>query len=202
MKSKQLLIGLGLAITLVAGMGLAFNGCVTASKKLKDSDSSAVVPEPKTKASAVKASVTPEDEVRALAEEWKVTWNKGAAGDKGAAVRYLAYFSPDAEIMARVKGEQKIVSKTFYKTMLPGIFKKVGFVKQRDPQVVILNDKEAQVEMVVTMLNNEDVWSIKNVDLVLIDGVWLIKKSVYTVYFRGPGDPRDRPKGGYGEELN
>ena len=33
MKSKKLLIGLGLAITLVAGMGLALGGCVMQSFK-------------------------------------------------------------------------------------------------------------------------------------------------------------------------
>ena len=194
MKSKKLLIGLGLAITLVAGMGLAFNGCVTASKKLKDSDSSAVVPEPKTKASAVKASVTPEDEVRALVVRLERMWNEKDT------VGFLAAFSEKAKIMTRVGKEQRIMSKEEYKDTLPNSFTKYGAIKYKEPEIK-LDGNRADVKVPCVILKIEDnVWFLRKMQLIYINGTWLIERSTYDVHFKGPGGPNRRLD--LGEEIS
>lgn len=192
-KSKRLLIGLRLAITLVAGVGLALGGCVTPSKELKDSGSSAVVPEPKTRVSAIKASnlpavSRPEDEIKSVIKELERAWNEK---DKD---KYLAFFSPDAKILTGGRRkEEKIVDKQTYEKMFPALFNEHGSMRYGDPNVNVIGNK-AEIEMVCNILDNDDVWLTKRMWLERVHGAWLVRLSTFEVHFKGPGDPRERPR--------
>ena len=142
--------------------------------------------------SASAPAVAPEDGVRAVVEHLQDTWNrKDAPG-------FLAAFSKNAKIM--VGKEQRVMSKEEYKGMFPDLFIKYGTIKYKEPEIKVAGN-HADLEVVCTIVDNEDVWLIRKMQLIYTNGTWLIEKSTYTVYFRGPGDPRDRPRD-RGEELD
>ena len=183
MKSSKLLIGLGLAITLVAGMGLALGGCVTESTNLKKPASS---------------YSKDQEAVRQVIVQSQDAWNKKDAE------AYLAFFSDDAQIM--VGKERRVVTKTAYKKMLPSVFKHVGEVRHESFDLKVDNQgRTAEVDLVVSNSGKtgDIIWLTKKVLLAKRGGRWLITESTFNVYFKGDTDPRERRKGPIpGEKLD
>jgi len=175
MKSNKLLICLGLAITLVAGMGLALGGCKTASTNFKK-------PAP---------SYSPEEEViRRLILKATENFNKERTK------AFLECYSEDAQIMVWIKGKLRMVSKVTYAKMFPKEFAKVGKARYESLSVEV-NDNIAKAEGVVSIskgFGEDIVWTKKYLDLIYQDGRWLIVKSSIDVYFRGDVDPRDKTR--------
>jgi len=182
MKSSKLLISLVLAITLVAGIGLALGGCKTASTNLKEPASS--------------CSQEQEKAIEQILSESKDAFN---SKDIKA---YLSYFTEDAQIM--VGREQKIVSKAAYIKRLPGVFKLVGFIKHESFKIETDdNCQTAEVNLVASnsYRGGDFNWLIKKLRLVNRGGKWLIRESTYSVYFKGE-DPREKRRGGDELEEN
>ena len=174
MKSKSLLISLPLAITLLAGMGLALGGCVTASKKLKASDTSSYSQK--------------EREIRQMLSSSQNAWNS-----QNTKV-LLDCLSEDAQIM--VGREQKMFSKAQYANMLPYMFDRVGKMKRGSPSINVVGDK-AEIDVWILFSKISLVWFVKKINLIYSEekGRWLIQKSVFTTSFRGRhADPREHPK--------
>ena len=168
----------------------------------------AVVPEDeaKSKVSAVRAPSAPsvptniplgqEAAVREFILQTEKDWN--AKNIKG----ILGALAENAEIMIPVgKDEHKIISKEEYKKILPDLFKH-GRVKCKEPEIKFIGSHgDAEVEWECVIVDNQDIWLVKKLQLIYADGSWLVKKSVYDMHWRGPGEPRSRPRD-RGEELN
>lgn len=175
MKSKKLLIGLGLAITLVAGMGLNLGGCVTASTKLKVSDTSSYSQK--------------EREIRQVMLLLEDAWNKRDAET------FLSLFSEDAQIM--VGRERRIVSKEEYKKMFPARFND-GRVKDKVLGIKMVNSSSAIVKTNAILLDKDGISLSKKICLVYDNKRWMINESTYLIEV---SDQRRRHRGS-GESLD
>ena len=138
------------------------------------------------------AVVSREDEIVALIKRLEDTWNrKDAPG-------FLAVFSEDAKIM--VGKEERIMSKEEYKGMFPDLFTKYGAIKYKEPEIK-LDGNRADVKVPCVILKIEDnVWFLRKMQLIYINGTWLIERSTYDVHFKGPGGPNRRLD--LGEEIS
>ena len=176
MKTKNLLIGLGLAITLVAGMGLALGGCKTASTNLKEP-----------------ASSCSQEQEKAI--EQILSDSRDAFNSKDIKA-YLSYFTEDAKIMFGRKRE--IVTKTAYAKVLPAVFKLAGFIKHESFEIDIDDScQTAEVDIVASnsYRGGDFLWVVKKLHLVNLGGKWLITESTFETYFKGQ-DPREIRRGG------
>ena len=175
MKSKKLLIGLGLAITLMAGMCLALGGRVTASTKLNVSDTSSYSQK--------------EREIRQVMLLLEDAWNKRDVET------FLSLFSEDAQIM--VGRERRMVSKEEYKKMFPAIFN-AGGVKDKVLEIKMVNNSSAIVKTETILLDNYGILLIKKIGLVHDNKRWMINESTYSIEV---SDDRRRHRGS-GESLD
>jgi len=187
MKTKNLLISLVLAITLVVGIGLALGGCKTASTNLN------------TNLKKPASSYSQEEAViKRIIDQSSDAWNRKDV--KG----YMSFFDDNAQIM--VGRERRIVNKADYEKMLPAVLKRVGEVKHNSVGLEIDDQGQtAEVDMVVsnTGKTGDIIWITKKLRLIKRDDKWLITKSTFNVYFRGDTDPRERRKGPIpGEKLD
>jgi len=163
MKRKKLLIGLGLAITLVAGMGLALGGGVTASKELKDSDTSSYSQEQK---AAIKKAI------RKSREDWKARRKR----------EVLDFVAPNGKIM--FGQDQEILSKKEFGDRLPAAFDGVEMTLE-SIKVVAIDGQSAKVETVESFYpqGNIRISLFKTIDLIYDKGKdrWLLQRSVYSI---------------------
>lgn len=187
MKSKRLLITLGLAITLLVGIGLALGGCETPPKKLKDSDSSAVVPKPQDKAKTeVNAVKTPSASAPAVTlsrteQEAAIMefFRKGVrAWNEKDRKEILAGLAEDAQVMDR---DGSMRSKEEVAKSLGRDLSMVGQIRYRSLEIVDLGDSSAKVkgEVVFYPEGNIEISLFRTMDMVYREGRWMIKRLVY-----------------------